>query len=452
MNWARLAAATLTIAVAVSLAACGRSNVPLQSSTRQAPPATVPTAPPATTQAQPAPPLPPTGPQAPAGPPPLAAGAKVPVALLLPLSGSEAALGSDLLDAAQLAVFEAADDSFQLMPRDTAGGPDAARAAADKAVSDGARLILGPVFRADVVAAAPVAASRGINVIAFSNDRTAAQPGTYLIGIAPDEQIRRIVSYAAAQGLKRFAALVPEGEFGNRVQDALTRAVAQSGGQLVTVSTYGADVKDLDGVIKRLANWDERKAAMARERKDLEAKGDEASRDALRRLGNAEALGELGFDALLLPEGGPRLAAIAPLLAYYDIDRTKVRLLGLATWESPNQGREPTLVGAWYVAPPSGGRESFDQRFRDTYGRAPGPIARLSYDATALAALLAKRKPGADFSTAALTSPNGFLGAGGIFRFKPSGESESGLAIYEVTRGGVRIADPPPDSFMSVGQ
>src|SRR6185295_10675096 len=232
-------------------------------------------------QAQPAPPLPPTGPQAPAGPPPLAAGAKVPVALLLPLSGSEAALGSDLLDAAQLAVFEAADDSFQLMPRDTAGGPDAARAVADKAVSDGARLILGPVFRADVVAAAPVATSRGINVIAFSNDRTAAQPGTYLIGIGPDEQIRRIVAYAAAQGLKRFAALVPEGEFGNRVQESLTRAVAQNNGQLVAVSNYGADGKDMEGIVKRLANWDERKGAMARERRDLEAKGDDASRDAL---------------------------------------------------------------------------------------------------------------------------------------------------------------------------
>ena len=412
----------------------------------------MPTGPPATTQpqAQPAPPpaenLPPTG------PPPLAPGANVPVALLLPLSGSEAALGADLLDAAQLAVFEAADDSFQLMPRDAAGGPDAARAAADRAVSDGARLILGPVFRADVVAAAPVAASHGINVIAFSNDRTAAQPGTYLIGIAPDEQIRRIVSYASAQGLKRFAALVPEGEFGNRVHESFARAVAQSGGQLVSVSHYGADAKDIDGVVKRLANWDERKAAMARERKDLEAKGDDASRDALRRLGNAETLGELGFDALLLPEGGPRLAAIAPLLAYYDIDSTKVRLLGLATWESPNLAREASLLGAWYVAAPSGGRESFDQRFRDTYGRAPVPIARLAYDATALAALLAKRKPGADFSTAALTSPNGFLGAGGIFRYKPSGESESGLAIYEVTRRGVRVADPPPDSFMSVGQ
>jgi hypothetical protein len=245
---------------------------------------------------------------------------------------------------------------------------------------------------------------------------------------------------------------VPEGEFGNRVHDALARAVAQSGAQLVTVSNYGADAKDLDGVIKRLANWDERKAAMAREKRDLEAKGDDASRDALRRLGNADTLGELGFDALLLPEGGPRLAAIAPLLAYYDIDSSKVRLLGLATWEAPNLGREASLIGAWYAAPPSGGREGFGQRFREAYGRAPGPLARLSYDATALAALLAKRKPGADFSTAALTSPNGFLGAGGIFRFLPSGESQSGLAVYEVTRSGVRVADPPPDSFMSVGQ
>jgi ABC-type branched-subunit amino acid transport system substrate-binding protein len=191
---------------------------------------------------------------------------------------------------------------------------------------------------------------------------------------------------------------------------------------------------------------------MARERRELAAKDDDASREALRRLGNADALGEIAFDALLLPEGAPRLATIAPLLAYYDIGPPKVRLLGLTTWEAANLGREASLIGAWYVAPPSGGRESFDQRFRETYGRAPAPIARLAYDATALAALLAKRKPGADFSAAALTSPNGFLGAGGVFRFLPSGESQSGLAVYEVTRGGAREVDPAPDSFMSVGQ
>ena len=454
MKLGRLAAATLTLA-AVSLGACERSTLQSPPFARQGPTPTVSRAPAPQPQTQPLPPPPPT-PPSPAeaqGPslPPLPPGSKVPVALLLPLSGRDAALGADLLDAAQLAVFEAADDLFQLMPRDTAASPDGARAAADQALSEGARLILGPVFAADVRAASPMAASRGVGMIAFSNDRTAARAGTYLIGVTPDEQISRVVRFAAAQGFKRFAALVPEGEFGTRVNEALRRAAAQSGGQVVAVSNYGSD-GDIDGVVRRLANFDERHAAVARERQQLAAKDDEASRAALKQLGNAETVGEVGFDALLIPEGGARLAAIAPLLGYYDIDRTKVKVLGLTTWEAPNLGREPSLIGAWYVAPVTTGREGFESRFRAAYGRAPHPLSRLAYDATALAALLARNKPGADFSAQALTAPSGYLGAGGIFRFLPSGESETGLAVYEVTSTGVRVVDPAPDSFMAVTQ
>jgi ABC-type branched-subunit amino acid transport system substrate-binding protein len=395
--------------------------------------------------AQPAPP------QAEALPPPAAPKTKVPVALLLPLSGREAPLGGDLLDAAQLALFEVGDGNFQLMPRDTAGA-EGARGAAEQAAAEGARLILGPVFAADVTQAAPVARDRRLNLIAFSNDSSVARPGTYLIGITPDQQIRRIVGYAYNQGLRRFAALVPEGQYGNRVHESLRRSVTELGAQLVTVVHYSSDGSDLNGVVRRLAEWDDRRAAMARERKELEAKDDDSSKEALRKLGKAETLGEVPFDAVLIPEGGARLATIAPLLSYYDVDNTKVRYLGLTAWEAPGLGREPALVGAWYVAPPRGGAEGFESRFRAAYGRPSGPIARLAYDATALAALLARRETGPDFSDATLTAANGYLGSAGIFRFRPTGEAETGLAVFEVRPNEVRVADPAPETFLQVGQ
>jgi ABC-type branched-subunit amino acid transport system substrate-binding protein len=376
---------------------------------------------------------------------------KVQVAILLPLSGREAALGADLLDAAQLALFEVGDGAFQLMPRDTAA-PEGARGAAEAAAADGARLILGPVFAADVAQAAPVARARGINLIAFSNDTSVAAPGAYLIGITPDQQIRRIIGYAYAQGLRRFAALVPEGQYGTRVHESLRRNANALGAQVVAVAHYAADGSDLNAVVRRLAGWDDRRAAMQRERKELEAKDDDASKEALRRLGREETLGELPFDAVLIPEGGARLAQIAPLLSYYDVDNTKVRYLGLNTWEGPGLGREPALLGAWYVALPRGGTEGFESRFRTAYGRPSGPISRLAYDATALAALLARRDSGPDFSEATLTANNGYLGSGGIFRFRPTGEAETGLTVFEVRPNGVRVADAAPETFLQVGQ
>ena len=98
--------------------------------------------------------------------------------------------------------------------------------------------------------------------------------------------------------------------------------------------------------------------------------------------------------ALLIPEGGARLHAIAPLLAAYKIDTTKVKILGSALWTDPTLATEPTLAGAWFAAPPAGAWTAFAQRYRATFGTDPPRLASLAYDAVNMArarALLAGR-------------------------------------------------------------
>ncbi|MFM2130582.1 MAG: hypothetical protein RL477_2128, partial [Pseudomonadota bacterium] len=146
------------------------------------------------------------------------------IAVLLPLSGPEAKLGQALLNAAQLALFSIADESFTLLPFDTRGTPEGAAAAARRAVDDGARLVLGPVFSASVAAAAPITRAAGIQMVSFSNDRAVAGNGVYIMGFTPETQIGRITGYAAARGVRRIAAVVPAGAFGERVLASLTAA------------------------------------------------------------------------------------------------------------------------------------------------------------------------------------------------------------------------------------
>ncbi|MCH8991732.1 MAG: ABC transporter substrate-binding protein [Acidobacteria bacterium] len=76
------------------------------------------------------------------------------VALLLPLSGRNARLGNAMVNAAQLALFDLADDRFELLIHDTKGTPEGAAEAAALAIGDGASLILGPLLSASVTAVA----------------------------------------------------------------------------------------------------------------------------------------------------------------------------------------------------------------------------------------------------------------------------------------------------------
>ena len=120
---------------------------------------------------------------------------EVRLGLLLPLTGPAADLAQDMLDAAQMALFDVGANDLVLLPRDTAGTPDGARQAAEQAIEEGAAVILGPLFNQAVTAVSPIAAQAEIRVLAFSNVTSAAADGTFLIGFRPEEQVHRVVRY-----------------------------------------------------------------------------------------------------------------------------------------------------------------------------------------------------------------------------------------------------------------
>jgi ABC-type branched-subunit amino acid transport system substrate-binding protein len=372
---------------------------------------------------------------------------RIPVGLLLPLSGPSAALGRSLLDAAQLAMFEVADKKFVLMPRDTAGTPEGARAAAASAIESGARLLLGPVFAASALTVAPFARAAGINMIAFTNNRAAAGDGSFVMGFLPSQRIERVVSFAATQGSARFAALLPEGPYGDGARDAFEQAVARAGATVVRIERYGSDPQSAAEAAKRLGDYETRRAALLEQREILTATKNEVSRRALKRLENRETLGEVDFDAVLLLETGDAVKGLAPLLPYYDIDVRTVRILGIDDWSARSLRREPSLARAWYASPSVESVADFSSRFKQIYGRSPHPLAPLAYDLSALAAVLASRDGGADFSVQALTAANGFAGSAGLFRLLRSGLVEHQFAVYEVRQDKIRTVSPAPEAF-----
>jgi len=400
--------------LALWLAACSSGE------TVQVPPSPPPAPPPPQAQPAPMPPsgslelggtLPEAGPTIPAGPPR--------IALLVPLTGRAAGVGLAMRNAAELALFEIADEDFALSVHDTRSTPDGAAAAARKAIDGGARLIVGPLFAAEVSAVAPLARPAGVPVIAFSNDRSVAGDGVWVFGLLPGHQVQRVVQYAASRGLTRFGALVPANAFGSTTLQALNAAVARTGGSVVATDSYPSGRGTENGpLVRRFAQ----------------------------RVG-ASAGGTPYIDAVLVPDGGTEIRNLAPLMAYYDIDNAKVRYLGSTLWNDPELGREPALTGGWFAAPSPQTRRPFEQRYRSVFGAAPAGLASLAYDAVSLAAVMARQLGGPAFDPLSLTQPSGFAGVDGLFRLMPDGSNQRGLAVLRLTPAGIEIQDPAPTSF-----
>ncbi len=372
-------------------------------------------------------------------------------ALLLPLTGRHAAIGQALLNAAQLALFDVADDRFALVVRDTQGTPEGARLAIRSALEERVNVVLGPLFASSAFTVAVDTREVGLNMLTFSNDQAVAGDGVFIAGMPPSEQVDRIVDYATRQGLQRFAILAPQTAYGSAVTQAFRQAVYERGAELVRNVSYDPAASDITPEVRVLAQYDERHQALVEEREKLEALQDEASKLALGRLENLDTLGKPDFDAVLLPIGGRSLLSIASSLAFFDVDPAEVKFLGTALWNDPSLGSEPTLQGGWFAAPSPELWEGFQRRYRNTYGSTPPRIATLAYDMTALAAVLARATSGAgqapDFSVARLTDPSGFSGIDGLFRFSEQGTVQRGLAILEMNAKALKEIEPAPQSF-----
>ena len=369
------------------------------------------------------------------------------VALLLPLTGPSAALGESLLNTALMALQDVGDERLMLLPRDTQGLPEGAFDAIEQAVADGAQIILGPVFSASVQAAAQVTRSLALNMIAFSTDRSVAGDGVYLIGFMPEQQVDRVVSFAVRQGLQRFAAVIPATAYGDTVAGAMQNVTVREGAAITRIEVLTGGPDSFQDSVQVLADYQVRRDELAAVRARLRARGDEVSRRALDRLEGRDTVSTVDFDAVMLAEGGDRLRALAPLLPFYDVDPTRVRFLGTGLWDEPSLGREPSLVGGWFAGPDPKASTEFRMRYQQLYGKFPPRIASLAYDATALAAVLARTRPQPYYETSALINPAGFAGIDGIFRFATSGISERGLAVLEVRPDGLRVVSPAPVSF-----
>lgn len=345
----------------------------------------------------------------------------VKVALLLPLSGAgnAASLAKSLKQAGELALFDLDNPTVTLTTKDTRGTPEGAAGAATAALQEGAELVIGPLFAKSVTAAAQVTRQARIPMVAFSSDQSVAGNGVYLLSFLAGRDVPTIVAYTIAQGRRNFGALIPKSPYGRIVENAFRQAVNARGGRVVVLEQFQPDANSMLEPAKRVAEF---------------AKSPDPSIPPQ-------------IDALFIPVGQETLPTAAALVPYYEIDTTKVKLIGTGLWDYANIGREKALIGGWFPAPDPKGWRSFSQRYVKAYQTTPPRLASLSYDAVGIAIALSQGKPGRRYTPAQLTRSQGFTGVDGLFRLLADGTSQRGLAILEVQKFGTRVIQPAPVSF-----
>jgi branched-chain amino acid transport system substrate-binding protein len=347
------------------------------------------------------------------GPPPPSANAlptdvqRHRIALLLPLTGVNAAVGQSIANATTMALLDTNAQNLRITSYDTAAG---AAGAAAKAIADGNKLILGPLMSEDIPAVVAAARSANMPVISYSNDEARAARDIFVMGSLPSQSINRTLTYAKAQGINKYAAIIPAGEYGQRASASLMANARGQGSSVVGIETYDRTTGSVANAARRLR-------------------------------------ARTGYDAVLIADGGRISAQVGPLIK--PPAATGPRIMGTELWSGESAITvTPALRGAWYSAVSDARWRQFSESYRNRFGATPYRIATMGYDSVLLTLRIAREwKPGTTFPTGKMFDTGGFLGLDGPFRFRSSGAIERALEVREVRAGGAAVVSPAPTRF-----
>ena len=349
------------------------------------------------------------------------------IALLIPKSGDNAVLGNELQRGAELALFSLRNSAIELLVFDTVEkGADVAAREAVVAESD---IIVGPLFSDAVVPARQVAATHGVPMLALSNNTAIAGQGSWLFGYLPEQQVDILLGHALTAGRSKVGIIAADDVFGQKLARHARKRLGQ----------FGLEPEDFVTLTAaQLASEDELKDAVKRFTGYTPPADDEETPA-------ASELPPPRFDAVLFAGSADFALRTAPVLAYYDADPERVLYLGNAQWNQRRILMEPSLQGGLFASRPTDRDDAFNALWSSALGGRPGALARLSFDAMAMAAILAGQER--ETWNAALEAGSGYNGFSGAYRLMPDGGNRRSFEIRQVNGGVSTIFQPAPDKI-----
>ena len=350
------------------------------------------------------------------------AGAPIEVALLVPAESGSAEndlLATEVENAARLAIQDMPDVMIDLRVYATTATPDGAAEAAVQAVTDGAKIILGPIYSGSASAAGAAVSASQVNVLSLSNNTDIAGDNVFVLGNTFENTADRLVKYAVDNDRSRILVVYGQGETEVKGFTAISTAIERHGAELVGTTSF---------------EWTQNAVV-------------EAAPEI------AAAVENQGAEAIFLTSGNAgALPILSQLLVENGVDPRATQLIGLQRWDIPSSALElAPLQGGWFALPPPWLTKEFNARYTAVYGNQPSLIASLAYDGIAMIGALASSGRVRSLSMETLTETAGFAGVNGVFRLRPDGTNERGLVVATISGKRVVVIDPAQVGFGGTG-
>jgi len=173
------------------------------------------------------------------------------IALLLPLSGPAETAGVAVRDGF-IAAYLQQDPNSRPHLRIYDVAAETVANAYTHAIADGAGFVVGPLTKEDVAALAPLTAGRTpVLALNFLGESTTVAHNFYQFALLPEDEARMVARKIVADGKLKGVAILPDGEFGDRVSAAFADELSHLGGTLLDSQHYESQRADFSDIIKQ---------------------------------------------------------------------------------------------------------------------------------------------------------------------------------------------------------
>ena len=374
------------------------------------------------------------------------------IAVLLPMSGQNAAAGREIRNAMELALLQHSLSKLHVNFYDTA--PNSATAI-NTALAENPEIVVGPLFSADAQMLR-TSKPESLPAISFTSDANAVGDGVMTVALMPTNSVELIVREMFYDGVQNFIIMAPNSESGKIMAGTAKRAAEIYGPSVTGIFLYNEhDNNNLKDIAMHASMNNARTAANKRARtvlSDILTKeslsGIEKSNMyyQLDKLSKTDTLGTLPYSAVLFLGSSDDTKTLGSFLRYYGADSRSVHFYGTALLDGTDIASDYTMIGTKYAALPEQ-NQTFVNLYQQTYDAKPSRLATFGYDAAniAMGTVYSNKVP-----AAYLLDPSGYAGMDGIVRLKPNGDSERGLRILQLNASGTpAVVRNAPENFIN---
>ena len=219
--------------------------------------------------------------------------------------------------------------------------------------------IIGPFRREILLDIKPIAKSKSIPILSFSNDISLRENNVWTLGFSPEEQVKSVISCALSHGYKNFGLVAPDNLYGkiltNTSIDLISDYKNNKYDKILLANNQINNKSELFSILKRFLKYTEKQTEHTK------------------------------FDSILIGGSKEFILEIAPLLAYFNVDSRHVKILGTEIFNLKEIKNEPSLEKAWFPVILSKNDKGFKLYWQEIWGDEVNYFANAGYDSGTIA-------------------------------------------------------------------